>query len=143
MIRDHINVSIVLISDHTSVSIVLISAAISVSIVLISVNSVFCSSDGIFTYALNRCVFNSTELKDIEYIRSYYYNKLEFLRFSSNVGKYVGYTELGVKNAQRWNKDPAELSRMNAQKETVCQHNIGNWYKGYVSPTTTNFTTHV
>ncbi|XP_008298550.1 H-2 class II histocompatibility antigen, A beta chain-like [Stegastes partitus] len=101
------------------------SSSVSAWILLISV----CTADGIFTYALNRCVFNSTELKDIEYIRSYYYNKLEFLRFSSNVGKYVGYTELGVKNAQRWNKDPAELSRMNAQKETVCQHNIGNWYK--------------
>ncbi|XP_074484418.1 H-2 class II histocompatibility antigen, I-E beta chain-like isoform X2 [Sebastes fasciatus] len=77
-----------------------------------------------------RCEFNSSDLKDIEYIDSYYYNKLEFTRFSSSVGKYVGFTEYGVKNAAFWNSDPSQLAVMKAQKGTYCHPNIGNWYAG-------------
>nr|ABH09450.1 MHC class II antigen beta chain [Dicentrarchus labrax] len=78
------------------------------------------TADGFLNYSVDRCDFNSTDPKNIEYIRSYYYNKLELLRFSSSVGEYVGYTELGVKNAERLNKDPSELAAMRAQKETYC-----------------------
>ncbi|XP_039679054.1 H-2 class II histocompatibility antigen, E-S beta chain-like isoform X2 [Perca fluviatilis] len=75
-------------------------------------------------YAVDRCVFNSSDLNDIEYIYSHYYNMEEYVRFSSSVGKYVGYTEYGVKNAERWNKDPSELARRKAAKEAYCKHNI-------------------
>uniref|UniRef100_A0A8C7X2X8 Ig-like domain-containing protein n=1 Tax=Oryzias sinensis TaxID=183150 RepID=A0A8C7X2X8_9TELE len=61
-------------------------------------------------YILNRCLFNSSDLKDIENIYSYYYNKEEFLRFSSSSGKFVGYTELGVKTAERANNDPEQMT---------------------------------
>uniref|UniRef100_A0AAZ1XY41 Ig-like domain-containing protein n=1 Tax=Oreochromis aureus TaxID=47969 RepID=A0AAZ1XY41_OREAU len=88
-----------------------------------------CTADGYVTYSLFRCLFNSTELKDIQYIYSRYYNKVEFARFDSNLGKYVGYTEFGVKNAERWNNDPDVLSRRRAQKETFCHHNTGIWYR--------------
>ncbi|XP_041840616.1 H-2 class II histocompatibility antigen, E-S beta chain-like isoform X2 [Melanotaenia boesemani] len=91
------------------------------------------SADGFEMYTVDRCVFNSTELKDIEYIRSYYYHKLEFTRFSSSLGKYVGYTEYGVKNAESWNQDKGNLAAMNAQKDTYCQHNIGIDYQGFLS----------
>lgn len=80
-------------------------------------------------YSAIRCEFNSTELIDAEFIRSEYYNKLELLRFSSNVGKFVGYTELGVKTAEHWNKDPGQLAQMRAQKEMYCKPNIKLFYK--------------
>uniref|UniRef100_A0A3Q3GWF0 HLA class II histocompatibility antigen, DQ beta 1 chain-like n=1 Tax=Labrus bergylta TaxID=56723 RepID=A0A3Q3GWF0_9LABR len=73
---------------------------------------------------LSRCEFNSTDVNDIEYIYSHYYNKLEYVRFSSSLGLYVGYTAYGVKQAEGWNKDPSVLNRRRAQKETYCQHNI-------------------
>uniref|UniRef100_A0A3Q1GEP7 MHC class II beta chain N-terminal domain-containing protein n=1 Tax=Acanthochromis polyacanthus TaxID=80966 RepID=A0A3Q1GEP7_9TELE len=79
---------------------------------------------GFMHYSKTHCAFNSTELKDIEYIRSFYYNKLEYLRFSSSLGKFVGYTEFGVKTAEQWNKDTALLSAERAQKETYCLPNI-------------------
>ncbi|XP_075941194.1 H-2 class II histocompatibility antigen, E-S beta chain-like isoform X2 [Anarhichas minor] len=100
------------------------SSFLSVSLLFIGLHA----ADGFMHYVVSRCDFNSTDLKDIEFIRSYSYNKLEIIRFSSSVGKYVGYTELGVKNAENWNKDPSELAAMRAQKETVCQHNIKIWY---------------
>ncbi|XP_040886943.1 H-2 class II histocompatibility antigen, E-S beta chain-like isoform X2 [Toxotes jaculatrix] len=91
-----------------------------------------CAADGFLYYATGRCEFNSTELKDIRFIFSYYYNKLEFIRFDSSVGRYVGYTELGVKNAERLNSGP-EVVQSRAQRETYCEHNIGNWYPNILS----------
>uniref|UniRef100_A0A4W6CRV4 Ig-like domain-containing protein n=1 Tax=Lates calcarifer TaxID=8187 RepID=A0A4W6CRV4_LATCA len=91
-----------------------------------------CSSDGFREYAVDRCVFNSSELSGIEYIYSHYYNKLEYARFSSSVGKYVGYTEFGVKNAERWNSGP-ELAQRKNEKERYCLHNIGIDYQSALS----------
>ncbi|XP_022623716.1 H-2 class II histocompatibility antigen, I-E beta chain-like, partial [Seriola dumerili] len=86
------------------------------------------TADGFREYAVNRCDFNSTELNDITLIQSYFYNKLEYARFDSRVGKYVGYTEFGVKNAEAWNKGP-ELVQMRNEKERYCVHNIQIWYQ--------------
>ncbi|XP_030580668.1 H-2 class II histocompatibility antigen, E-S beta chain-like isoform X2 [Archocentrus centrarchus] len=91
------------------------------------------TADGFMQYMVSRCVFNSTELKDIEFIQSFYYNKMEVNRFSSSVGKFVGYTEFGVKNAEYWNNDPSILSQERASKETYCQRNIGNSYRNILT----------
>lgn len=80
-------------------------------------------------FRLVRCVFNSTDLNDIQYIDSYCYNKKEWARFDSNLGRYVGYTEFGVKNAERWNKDPSIIASLKAQKETYCLNNVGIDYQ--------------
>uniref|UniRef100_A0A3Q3A0I0 MHC class II beta chain N-terminal domain-containing protein n=1 Tax=Kryptolebias marmoratus TaxID=37003 RepID=A0A3Q3A0I0_KRYMA len=105
----------------------------------------FCSSDGFEEFSVDRCVFNSSELKDIEYIRSYYYNKKEYIRFSSSVGHYVGYTEHGVKNAERLNNMPGEIDRMMAEKERYCLNNVGIDYPAAltksVKPTVRLFST--
>nr|ADZ99148.1 MHC class II antigen [Epinephelus coioides] len=101
------------------------SSFLSFSLLFISLYT----ADGFRWYALDRCVFNSTDPKDIEYISSSYYNKLEFLRFSSSLGKYVGYTELGVKNAERLNNDPSILARRRAEKERYCVTSVGLDYQ--------------
>nr|XP_040037809.1 H-2 class II histocompatibility antigen, E-D beta chain-like [Gasterosteus aculeatus aculeatus] len=49
---------------------------ISVSLLFIGLHA----ADGFLEFMTDECVFNSTELKDIEYITSYYYNKLELTR---------------------------------------------------------------
>ncbi|XP_072314566.1 H-2 class II histocompatibility antigen, E-S beta chain [Eucyclogobius newberryi] len=91
------------------------------------------TSDGYLHVVSSRCKFNSTEADDIRYIRSYSYNKLEIIRFDSRVGKYVGYTELGVKNAERLNNIPGELERMRLEKYRYCVHNIQNWYNNILT----------
>nr|APD68815.1 MHC class II antigen beta chain [Trachinotus ovatus] len=86
------------------------------------------TADGFWNYVVGRCDFNSTDSKDIRYIYSYYYNKLEFLRFDSSVGRFVGYTELGVKNAERFNSGP-EVVQMRNEKERYCVNNVGLDYQ--------------
>ncbi|XP_034005843.1 H-2 class II histocompatibility antigen, E-S beta chain-like [Trematomus bernacchii] len=90
------------------------------------------TADGYLQYVTVRCEFTSSEQKDIQYINSYYYNKLELIRFDSSVGEFVGYTEFGVKNAESWNKGP-ELADARASKETYCQGNV-KLYEQYTLP---------
>ena len=87
-----------------------------------------CSSDGFMQIMMARCDFNSTDLNDIEYIESYIYNKLEYIRFSSSVGEFVGFTEHGVKNAERLNKDKSILAQRRAEKERYCKNHVDNAY---------------
>ncbi|KAJ4918740.1 hypothetical protein JOQ06_024789 [Pogonophryne albipinna] len=93
---------------------------LSVCLLVLSV----CTADGFLFYSTDRCEFTSSELTDIQYIMSSYYNNLEFIRFDSKVDTFVGYTELGVMNAKRLNKGSPELAGMRASKETFCQGNI-------------------
>ncbi|XP_049341920.1 H-2 class II histocompatibility antigen, E-S beta chain-like [Astyanax mexicanus] len=79
-------------------------------------------TDGYNWYRATECVF-SEALTDVEYIDTYYFNKDAMLRFNSTVGKFVGYTELGVKNAERFNKGP-ELQQYKAQRDGYCTPNI-------------------
>ncbi|CAI5677789.1 unnamed protein product [Oreochromis niloticus] len=104
------------------------SSFLCLSLLFISLST----ADGFKMYMMNRCVFNSTELKDIKYIISYYYNKIEVNRFDSDVGKFVGYTDFGVKQATYFNSQPGYLTQLKAEK-TVCQQHIGGWYSGFLS----------
>ncbi|XP_051242992.1 rano class II histocompatibility antigen, A beta chain [Dicentrarchus labrax] len=87
------------------------------------------TADGFRSYDIDRCVFNSTDPKNIEYIYSQYYNKLEFTRFSSSVGEFVGYTECGVKQAKYFNSDPSILARRRGEKERYCLNHVNTYYQ--------------
>ena len=73
-------------------------------------------------------MFNSSDLKDIQFIQSVNFNNDEIVRWDSRVGQWVGYTEFGVKNVERWNKDPALLARYRAAREISCKPNIEVYY---------------
>lgn len=70
-----------------------------------------------------------------------------FLQFNSTVGKFVGYTELGVNNAERMNKDPNIMNTWRGEKDRYCTHNAeirqsaiadkkGKQHKILISPVT-------
>ncbi|XP_045920588.1 H-2 class II histocompatibility antigen, E-S beta chain-like [Micropterus dolomieu] len=101
------------------------SSFLSFSLLFISLHA----ADGFLEYRVDRCVFNSTDLKDIEYIRSYYFNKVEDVRFSSSVGQFVGYTEPGLMYAKNWNKDASYMAQLRAEKERYCLNNVGIDYQ--------------
>lgn len=82
---------------------------------------------------VDRCSFNSTEPKDIEFSRSLYYNKVMFARFSSSVGKFVGYTKYGQFQADYRNNQTSFVEQMRNEKERYCQNNIKGWYRDVLS----------
>ncbi|XP_062398235.1 HLA class II histocompatibility antigen, DQ beta 1 chain-like [Sardina pilchardus] len=83
-------------------------------------------SNGYYQTRVSQCRFSSWDLKDLEYIYSHWFNKVEYLRFNSTVGKYVGYTPHGVYNAERNNNDTAILAQTQAAKERYCRPNAQN-----------------
>ncbi|XP_043954548.1 H-2 class II histocompatibility antigen, I-E beta chain-like isoform X2 [Gambusia affinis] len=89
-------------------------------LIIITINA----ADGFMEFYVDRCVFTSPDLKDIQYIRSLIYNKKEYARFDSNVGRFVGYTEYGLKQAAYRNSNPSFIAGMKAQKDAYCKHNI-------------------
>lgn len=71
----------------------------------------------------------------MELIESYIFNKINYLEFNSTLGQYVGYTELGIKNAERLNKDTARLQSLKADVERVCKGNAKIYYSAILSKT--------
>ncbi|XP_061087461.1 H-2 class II histocompatibility antigen, E-S beta chain-like [Conger conger] len=79
-------------------------------------------TDAYFMHTQNECRFSSNDLHDLEYIQRYVFNKLEAIRYNSTLNKYIGYTALGVKNAERLNTDGSAEQR-HANLDSYCRPN--------------------
>ncbi|XP_048882975.1 H-2 class II histocompatibility antigen, E-S beta chain-like [Brienomyrus brachyistius] len=82
--------------------------------------SALSAADGYFYYFQHECRYSSADLKDTEYLERRIFNKLEFLRYNSTLNKYIGYTEIGVYNAEKFNTD-GESERQHAYLDTYCK----------------------
>ncbi|XP_036416776.1 class II histocompatibility antigen, B-L beta chain-like isoform X1 [Colossoma macropomum] len=91
-------------------------------------------TDGYYTYTTDECITSSPDLSDAEFIRTTYFNKDPVARFNSTVGEYVGFTALGVKNAERFNKGP-EVAQMRAELERYCKPNLQIDYSNVLEKT--------
>ena len=83
---------------------------------------VFSSVDGYYNAMVMQCRYSST-LSDRELIQSYVFNKFEVMRYNSTVGKYVGYSEFGVHNAEVRNNDSAIMAKWRGEKDRYCKPN--------------------
>nr|ACC93997.1 MHC class II antigen beta chain [Salvelinus fontinalis] len=96
--------------------------------------SIFSGTDGYFHQRVGQCRYSSKDLHGIEFIDSYVFNKAEYIRFNSTVGKYVGYTELGLKNAETWNKGSV-LAQELGELESYCKRNAAIYYSNALDKT--------
>ncbi|XP_036419243.1 H-2 class II histocompatibility antigen, E-S beta chain-like [Colossoma macropomum] len=85
--------------------------------------TVLSSADGYYFYDTNECISSSSDLSDVEYIYTQHFNKLADIQFNSTVGKFVGFTEVGVKQAEIWNSGP-ELQTRRGELERYCKYNL-------------------
>nr|NP_001290798.1 SLA class II histocompatibility antigen, DQ haplotype D beta chain-like [Esox lucius]ACO13815.1 H-2 class II histocompatibility antigen, A-D beta chain precursor [Esox lucius] len=92
-------------------------------------------TDGYYEQRVVQCRFTSKDLQDAELIDSYVFNKVEYIRFNSTVGEYVGYTEHGVFNAKRWNSDTAQLAAERSELDRFCKPNAGIDYSNILDKT--------
>uniref|UniRef100_A0A9J8A6B1 Ig-like domain-containing protein n=3 Tax=Cyprinus carpio TaxID=7962 RepID=A0A9J8A6B1_CYPCA len=81
------------------------------------------AANGYYHSWWTKCIHSSRDFSDMVYIDNYIFNKDVYIQFNSTVGEYVGYTALGVYNAERFNKDPNILQQERAQVERYCKHN--------------------
>ncbi|XP_067308424.1 rano class II histocompatibility antigen, A beta chain-like isoform X2 [Pseudorasbora parva] len=81
------------------------------------------AANGYYCYQWLQCIYSSPDLSDMVFIEGYYFNKYLFIQFNSTVGKFVGFTEFGVANAEKWNKDLSLLQQTRAQVDAFCKPN--------------------
>lgn len=84
---------------------------------------------------MRQCRYSSKDLHGIELIDSYVFNQAEYIRFNSTVGRFVGYTEHGLKNAEAWNSDAGILGQEQGELERFCKHNTANHYSAILDKT--------
>ncbi|KAI5606385.1 H-2 class II histocompatibility antigen, E-S beta chain isoform X1, partial [Silurus asotus] len=90
---------------------------------------------GDFLALPSQCIWSKEDLGDMEYIRPQIINKIKYTEYNSTLGKFTGYTETGVRNAQEWNKDTARLQRLKAEVERYCKGNVQIYYTNIFSKT--------
>ncbi|XP_051525870.1 H-2 class II histocompatibility antigen, E-S beta chain-like [Myxocyprinus asiaticus] len=91
---------------------------------LILMLSVFTGGeDAYFGGSLGRCIYSTRDYSDMVYISAYLFNKDKYTEFNSTVGKFVGYTDYGVRNAEYWNNNPDFMQQMRAEVDRFCRHN--------------------
>ncbi|KAI4880976.1 hypothetical protein NFI96_001098 [Prochilodus magdalenae] len=83
--------------------------------------------DGYYFFMTDECITSSSSLSDAEYIETFYFNRDPFVQFNSTVGEYVGFNELGVYNADIWNKGN-EVVLARAYLTRICKPNLRLFY---------------
>ncbi|XP_030621460.1 H-2 class II histocompatibility antigen, E-S beta chain-like [Chanos chanos] len=90
---------------------------------LIVIISVFSEADGYYTYRTIECHFGSWDLTDIDYIRTYNFNKFEYMRYNSTVGKFVGSNQYGRSKAEALNRNTDYLKQLKQDVDKYCRNN--------------------
>lgn len=85
--------------------------------------------DGFSHYQWMRCHTNSMDLSDMVFIDTFYFNGMKYLVFNSTIGKYVGYSEVGLRIADSWNSNEFVLNRELNAVDGYCKTSAA-FYKG-------------
>ncbi|KAG8147906.1 putative MHC class II antigen protein, partial [Naja naja] len=68
------------------------------------------------------CLFlNGTQR--VRYLERYFYDRQEYFRFDSDLGKFVAVTEFGKVDADHWNRDEQWMQGMKAAVDRFCRNN--------------------
>ncbi|XP_026550404.1 H-2 class II histocompatibility antigen, A-Q beta chain-like, partial [Notechis scutatus] len=68
------------------------------------------------------CLFlNGTQR--VRYLDRYFYDRQEFVRFDSDLGRYMAVMAFGKADADKWNGDKQLLQEQKAEVDFFCRHN--------------------
>ncbi|XP_019488591.1 PREDICTED: boLa class II histocompatibility antigen, DQB*0101 beta chain-like isoform X2 [Hipposideros armiger] len=103
------------------------TAALMVTLVVLSApvtESRDSPQDFVFQFS-PKCYFTNGTQR-VRFLERYIYNREEYVRFDSDLGKYVAVTELGRLEAEYFNSQQDILEETRAEVDTVCRHNYEN-----------------
>ncbi|XP_036416763.1 SLA class II histocompatibility antigen, DQ haplotype C beta chain-like [Colossoma macropomum] len=78
---------------------------------------------GYYMSSIAECTTSSSDLSDVEFVYTDYFNKAPHLQFNSTVGKVVGFSDFGKILADKWNDSPV-LLELQAELDRFCKHNL-------------------
>ncbi|KAG8147899.1 putative MHC class II antigen protein, partial [Naja naja] len=68
------------------------------------------------------CLFlNGTQR--VQFLERHFYDRQEYVRFDSDLGKFVAVTEFGKVDADHWNRDEQWMQGRKAAVDYFCRHN--------------------
>ncbi|KAL7827123.1 hypothetical protein SRHO_G00328410 [Serrasalmus rhombeus] len=89
-------------------------------------------TDGYYFSMVHECTCSSEDLNDIEYTYKVYFNKELSVQFSSSVGKFIGFNELGVADAERRNSGNS-LQFHRTLLDEVCKPGLNIMYSHFLN----------
>lgn len=75
-------------------------------VLILIVTSVILTVNGYYGHQYFQCYF-SQNASTVEFIYSWYFNKLEYVRYNSTSDKYMGFTDSMALEVELLNKDPS------------------------------------
>lgn len=96
------------------------------------------SANEYYTTRWARCIYSSPDLSDMVYTDSTYFNKYLYIQFNSTIGRFVGFTEHGMRTADDWNnstylqqvKERVVFCKFSiASRESAAHVKSGKWLK--------------
>lgn len=75
------------------------------------------------------CEYSKEDLSDMVYIIKLVFNQKLMCSYDSRLGKYVGYDEYGIKNADHYNSQIWKMKERKEELETVCRANARYYIK--------------
>ncbi|KAL6461109.1 hypothetical protein MHYP_G00310750 [Metynnis hypsauchen] len=94
--------------------------------------SSFSAEDGHVFQNIVDCEYSREDLSDMVYLVKLVFNQKLLCDYDSRRGKYVGYGEYGIRNAEKFNNQSYKMAARKAELETVCKANA----RYYVNTTT-------
>ncbi|NXQ51346.1 HB2D protein, partial [Catharus fuscescens] len=76
----------------------------------------------VFQYMVKRECHFSNGTEKVRYVERFIYNRMEYLSFDSDVGRYVGFTRHGEIQAWCWNREREWMEYKRAQVDWYCRH---------------------
>ncbi|XP_043088893.1 H-2 class II histocompatibility antigen, A beta chain-like [Puntigrus tetrazona] len=105
------------------------------TLTLVLVGFAFCwvSSKDVYVFQdIDECEFSKEDLSDMVYTVKLVFNQKLLCSYDSRMGKYVGYDEFGIRNAERFNNQSWKMKERKEQVETVCRANARLYIKSEV-----------
>uniref|UniRef100_A0A8C1TXN3 Ig-like domain-containing protein n=1 Tax=Cyprinus carpio TaxID=7962 RepID=A0A8C1TXN3_CYPCA len=93
-----------------------------------SLNSLFCSDVYVFQ-DIDECEFSKEDLSDMVYTVKLVFNQKLLCSYDSRLGKYVGYDEYGIRNAEHYNNQTWKMKQRKEELETICRANARLYIK--------------
>uniref|UniRef100_A0A8C1PV80 Ig-like domain-containing protein n=1 Tax=Cyprinus carpio TaxID=7962 RepID=A0A8C1PV80_CYPCA len=92
------------------------------------INSLFPSDVYVFQ-DIDECEFSKEDLSDMVYTVKLVFNQKLLCSYDSRLGKYVGYDEYGIRNAEHYNNQTWKMKQQKEELETICRANARLYIK--------------
>uniref|UniRef100_A0A672KZP0 Ig-like domain-containing protein n=1 Tax=Sinocyclocheilus grahami TaxID=75366 RepID=A0A672KZP0_SINGR len=80
-------------------------------------------------FDIDECEFSKEDLSDMVYTVKLVFNQKLLCSYDSRLGKYVGYDEFGIRNAEHYNNQSWKMKQRKEELETICRANARLYIK--------------